>query len=248
MRDLIVRGVRAGTMRSDAQLRASLAETLREASEDVWIFAYGSLMWNPPFAVAERRIVRVSGYHRSFCLRSTLGRSSVESPGLMLALDAGGATVGVALRMARDGFEGELALLWRRGMSTGSYVAKWLRAQDELGEIQVLAFVANRRAANYVGGLPDDETVRLLATGVGFLGTNLDYLVRTHSRLTDHGINDPKVKRLMRLCSRRDSLACGVTSYAQRHVGPLHVNRRMVARAVVSCLSCDCDHPPTTSR
>jgi cation transport protein ChaC len=203
IRDLIAREVRSGAMRSDAQLQASLAETMRDVEGDVWVFGYGSLMWNPIFSVAERRIVRISGYHRSFCLRSTVGRGSPERPGLMLGLDAGGASVGVALRIASEGIGGELALLWRREMSTGSYIPRWLSARSAIGNVRVLAFVANRRADNYVGTLPEDEVASLLATGAGFLGTNLEYLVRTHDSLTHHDITDRKLARLLRLCAAR---------------------------------------------
>jgi cation transport protein ChaC len=202
IRDLIAREVRSGAMRSDEQLQASLAETLRRGVEgDVWVFGYGSLIWNPIFSVAERRVVRISGYHRSFCLRSTVGRGSPERPGLMLGLDAGGSSVGLALRIAAETMEEDLALLWRREMSTGAYVPKWLRAKGKLGDVRVLAFAANRRADNYVGGLSENETAELLSTGAGFLGTNLDYLVRTHGSLREHGITDRKVDRLMRRCA-----------------------------------------------
>jgi glutathione-specific gamma-glutamylcyclotransferase len=201
IRDFIAREVRAGAMRSDEQLQASLAETMRGIDGCIWVFGYGSLMWNPIVNVAERRVVRITGYRRSFCLRSTVGRGSPERPGLMLGLDAGGSSVGLALRLARETVDDDLALLWRREMSTGSYVPKWLRAKGVQGEIRVLAFAANRRADNYVGGLSEEETARLLTTGTGFLGSNLDYLVRTHDDLVRNGINDRTVDRLMRRCA-----------------------------------------------
>jgi glutathione-specific gamma-glutamylcyclotransferase len=201
IRDLIVREVRAGAMRSDEQLRASLAETVREIDGDIWVFGYGSLMWNPIFSAADSRVVRITGYHRSFCLRSTVGRGSPDRPGLMLGLDAGGSSVGVALRISGESRADDLALLWRREMSTGSYVPKWLRGRSELGDVRVLAFAANRRADNYVGDLPEEEVAKLLSTGAGFLGTNLDYLVRTHGSLVHHGIKDRRVNRLMRRCA-----------------------------------------------
>jgi glutathione-specific gamma-glutamylcyclotransferase len=201
IRDLIAREVRAGAMRSDEQLQASLAETLRDIEGDVWIFGYGSLMWNPILAPAESRIVRIAGYHRSFCLRSTVGRGSPERPGLMLGLDAGGSSVGIAFRIADESRADDLALLWRREMSTGSYVPKWLRGQAETGDVRVLAFTANRQADNYVGALPEEEVARLLSTGAGFLGTNLDYLVRTHGILRHHGIKDHRISRLMHRCA-----------------------------------------------
>ena len=201
IRDLVAREVRSGAMRSDEQLQALLADTLRGVEGDIWVFGYGSLMWNPILSVAERRVVRISGYHRSFCLRLTIGRGSPERPGLMLALDAGGSSVGLALRIAAETMEQDLALLWRREMSTRAYVPKWLRAKGKLGDVRVLAFAANRRADNYVRGLSENETAELLSTGAGFLGTNLDYLVRTHGSLRELGITDRKINRLMRCCA-----------------------------------------------
>ncbi len=203
IRDLIAREVRAGAMRSDEQLRASLADTMDGFDGDVWVFGYGSLMWNPIICVVESRVVHITGYHRSFCLRSTAGRGSPESPGLMLGLDTGGSSGGLALRIARETLDDDLMLLWRREMSTGSYVPKWLSATGRDGEIRVLAFAANRQADNYVGSLTEEETARLLSTGAGFLGTNLDYLVRTHRSLREHGITDRKVDRLVRRCAVR---------------------------------------------
>ncbi len=40
---------------------------LRAGTEPVWVFAYGSLMWNPEIAFAEARPGFLHGYHRSFC-------------------------------------------------------------------------------------------------------------------------------------------------------------------------------------
>jgi cation transport protein ChaC len=200
IRDLIAREVRSRAMRSDEQLQASLTETMRGIEGDVWVFGYGSLMWNPIISAAGSRVVRISGYHRSFCLRSTVGRGSPERPGLMLGLDARGSTVGLALRIARETQDDDLALLWRREMSTGSYVPKWLRGTGGETEIRVLAFAANRQADNYVGSLTENETAELVSTGAGFLGTNLDYLLRTHASLREHGIRDRNIERLVLRC------------------------------------------------
>lgn len=124
MRDLIAREALSGAAPSEAELTASLESMMRGADGDVWIFAYGSLIWNPIFPVAERRIARVHGYRRSFCLRSIVGRGTVEKPGLMLALDTGGTAVGVAFRLPTEAVADEMALLWRREMAVGSYSAK----------------------------------------------------------------------------------------------------------------------------
>ena len=52
-----------------ARIRADLMAGA-PASGEVWIFAYGSLIWRPEFDFVEERLATVSGWHRSFCLGS----------------------------------------------------------------------------------------------------------------------------------------------------------------------------------
>jgi cation transport regulator ChaC len=54
-----------------------------------WFFAYGSLMWDPPFPPADSQPARIYGYHRSFCVSSENYRGTPEKPGLSLGLDQG---------------------------------------------------------------------------------------------------------------------------------------------------------------
>jgi glutathione-specific gamma-glutamylcyclotransferase len=113
-----VRAVPGVQVRSDAEIEASLTETLaaRPTSDPIWVFGYGSLMWNPAFAFAERRSATLHGWHRRFCLWMRLGRGTAERPGLTLALDRGGVTHGVAFRLPKDDEWSELMLIWRREM------------------------------------------------------------------------------------------------------------------------------------
>ena len=82
----------------------------------LWVFGYGSLIWNPGFPVAERRIATLEGWHRSFCMRSIHHRGTVERPGLVLALDRaeGAACTGVAFRVAPGAEAAALAGLRER--------------------------------------------------------------------------------------------------------------------------------------
>lgn len=95
----------------------------------VWIFGYGSLMWNPALEYRESCTGTLPGWHRAFCLRLTAGRGSATQPGRMLALKEGGRTTGVAYRLPDDTLEEELTLLWKREMITGCYLptgASWI--------------------------------------------------------------------------------------------------------------------------
>ncbi|WP_181176429.1 gamma-glutamylcyclotransferase [Mesorhizobium sp. B2-3-5] len=190
-----------GVLWGNEQIDRSLTETMEGIAHDnIWVFGYGSLIWNPIFPVAQSRTVKVYGFHRAFCLSSVVGRGSHDCPGLMLALDAGGSCRGVALKMGGDEIEGELRLLWRREMFAGSYIPKWVTAHSSDGNLRALAFVANRQRPNYIGRLPDEEAVCRLSTASGAFGSNLDYLRQTHAGLAVHGIHDPHVAGLLRIC------------------------------------------------
>src|SRR4029450_4237096 len=92
-----------------------------------WVFAYGSLLWNPLFPVAEMRPAMLGRVDRRFCLgapRSLAPRGPRECPGPVLGLDRAGACRGVALRLPAPLAIDELHLLWRREMAVGSYRAR----------------------------------------------------------------------------------------------------------------------------
>ena len=68
----------------EAARRAVLGQL--DPARDLWIYAYGSLMWDPGFHFAEVRLARLTGYARRFSYRTLIGRGSPEHPGLMLTL------------------------------------------------------------------------------------------------------------------------------------------------------------------
>lgn len=194
-RELLLSGTFAGILAgeapslrllSDEERQASLAAMLAERpAGDVWIFAYGSLIWNPIILSVERRKARIEGWRRSFCLATVSGRGSPENPGLVLGLDAGGACDGVALRLEEEGLLHELELLWRREMVAEAYIPRWVDLFDEDGARfgSGIAFTMNPLANTYAGGLSREATVQRLATAAGSIGSSADYLFRTREGL-----------------------------------------------------------------
>ena len=89
---------------------------------ELWVFGYGSLMWNPGFEFAEQAPAALIGAHRSLCIYSFHHRGTPESPGLVLGLDEGGACRGVAFRVEAAGSEATLAYLREREQVTEVYV------------------------------------------------------------------------------------------------------------------------------
>lgn len=172
---------------------------------DVWVFAYGSLIWNPCIEVAEMKRARLNGYHRRFCLWTHLGRGSPECPGLMLALVPGGACQGVALRISREKAMGEFEILFRREMVSGSYDPRWVtaRIEGEKRPVKALAFLMNRQHDRYSGKLSEAVTADAIAKATGPLGACRDYLDQTVQALEALGLQDVPLKRLQRMVAER---------------------------------------------
>ena len=187
-------------IRTEAELEACRARTLagHSAGRDVWLFAYGSLIWNPAFHFAERRQGAIWGFHRRFCLWTNLGRGTVERPGLMLGLDRGGSCRGVLYRIEAGLVDEELTLVWRREMITAAYRPVWVQGRSDAGPIEALTFAINRAHPRYAGKLDDERVVEALATAAGPLGPCADYLFNTHRHLAELAIHDP---RLAHLCT-----------------------------------------------
>ena len=166
---------------------------------DIWVFGYGSLMWNPGFEHVETREARLHGWHRAFCVYSHRYRGTPERPGLVLGLDRGGSCRGIAYRIARTRARDTLAYLWDREMVLGVYRPRVLRARGPEGQLACHAFTVDRGHAQYAGGLPVEEMVRLICQGVGMGGPNRDYLANTVRHLDELGITNGPLHRLYSL-------------------------------------------------
>jgi cation transport protein ChaC len=183
---------------SDAEIAHSIDETLaaRDASRPFWVFAYGSLMWNPGFAFVGKRVGTVYGFHRNFCQWSRINRGTPERPGLVLTLERGGSCRGLAFRLGEATSREDLAKLWRREMTLRSYEPRWLDCHAGAERMPVLAFVVNRGCSGYAGPLSLDAVVHTLATARGSMGSAAEYLFHTQSVLESHGIRDERMRRL----------------------------------------------------
>ena len=159
----------------------------------MWVFAYGSLIWDPGFPVAERAVARLHGWHRSFCMRSIHHRGSAAQPGLVLALDrAQGAWCdGVAFRVAAGAEAETLAGLRARELVSSAYLETQLDvAMPTGGMTRALTYVIDPDHAQYCGGLPLESQARIIAAARGGRGPNRDYLWNTAAHLDELGIAD----------------------------------------------------------
>ncbi len=198
-------------------LERSLERMLAEhARGDVWIFGYGSLMWNPEFDFDARRVATVYGYHRNFRLWSRINRGTFDQPGLVLTLERGGSCRGLAYRLTRATDREQLSRLWKREMSMGSYRPRWVECRAGAEAFEAMTFVVNRQCTGYAGKLPLDTMVRTIATARGKYGSSADYLFHTEAALAEHGIRDARVRQLAERVREHQALERGAGAGAER--------------------------------
>jgi cation transport protein ChaC len=173
----------------------------------VWIFAYGSLMWNPEMPFAERRAALLRGFHRSFCLYSRDYRGTPERPGLVLGLDRGGSCRGIAYRLPPDGLSAAIDRVWAREMAGQVYDMRPVRIATPHGQLAAYAFTVRRDNQDYAGRLTSDEAARIIAAAVGGRGTGREYLANTVRHLEELGIAEGplhKIEERVRALSAAD--------------------------------------------
>ena len=166
----------------------------------MWVFGYGSLLWNPGFDVAEQVTATLHGYHRSFCMRSIHHRGTDEKPGLVLALDAleGGRCDGLALRVPDAVADQTLDYLRERELISSAYLEKMLSVELHDGrQVEAVTYVIDPDHVQYCA-LEIEEQAQIIATAVGGRGPNTEYLHNTAAHLTELGIHDAELEWLSR--------------------------------------------------
>ena len=170
---------------------------LREAAEPVWIFAYGSLMWDLDVPRSEAAPALLRGYHRSFCLYSYDYRGTRAQPGLTLGLDRGGACRGMAFCVPPESLPGAIDLVWSREMTAPRvYDMRLLPVRTAGDTRKAFALTVRRDHPDYAGRLSLDETARIIAGATGRRGACRDYLAGTVRHLDELGLADAPLRRL----------------------------------------------------
>ncbi len=164
---------------------------MARAMDDLWVFAYGSLIWRPGFEYEERAKARLAGFHRSLCIYSHVHRGTPERPGLVFGLDRGGSCVGMAFRVAGDKAEATIAYLRERELVTSVYLETTLPVRLLDGRpVRALAYVVDRGHAQYAGRLSVDTAAFLVGRSHGQSGANRDYVLSALAEIGALGLSD----------------------------------------------------------
>jgi cation transport protein ChaC len=167
---------------------------------DLWVFGYGSLMWNPGFPYEEAQHAVLTGHHRALCIYSTEYRGTPERPGLVFGLDQGGSCEGVAFNVPAPSRQSTLAYLAERELITGIYRAahRTVALADGSGRhVPALCFIVERPHPQYAGRLSLGEQAAIVRASRGRRGLDLDYVLSTHRHLIELGIRDRALDRLV---------------------------------------------------
>ncbi|KAA0971586.1 gamma-glutamylcyclotransferase [Aureimonas fodinaquatilis] len=175
---------------------------------DLWVFGYGSLIWHPGFEFQEQFQARLSGYHRSLCIRSCVHRGTPEKPGLVFGLDKGGSCVGMAFRVQPENSEATIAYLRGRELVTNVYreTVQAVRLHDGR-TVHALTYIADRGHSQYAGRLAPDEAASLVARSHGQSGPNVDYVVSVYHEITRMGLKDSWLEQVVSLLPHGAHLA-----------------------------------------
>jgi cation transport protein ChaC len=182
----------------DEDREALRAEALEDHEGDLWIFAYGSLIWDPALDFSEVRMAFAPEHSRRFILVDRYGgRGTEEAPGLMAALDDGDGCDGLAFRIKADKVDAETEILFRREMICPGYHARHILVEIDGEEATALTFIADHDSELIDGEISRASQIECVAHGTGFLGTSLQYLESTVSHLAEFGIVDDDAEQLL---------------------------------------------------
>lgn len=177
---------------------------MRDQSDEIWVFGYGSLMWRPGFPFLESAPAMVYGVHRSLCIYSHIHRGTPEKPGLVMGLNRGGACRGVAYKVAHEEWEDVFQYLQAREQSNGVYLERWMKAHilaEPRRAVRAITYVADHTHHQFADDLPIETMLELVRQGQGQSGPNVDYVLNTVGHLDELGVHDPKLHALAAVLS-----------------------------------------------
>lgn len=184
---------------TEEEREACRARTLEHwRGRELWVFAYGSLIWDPGIYFTEMRRAFVPTVQRRFILKDIGGgRGSADNPGVMAALDHGDGCDGMVFRIAAENVDAETYWLWMRERTGAAYHPAFVAAETAHGTVQALTFLADHDSIFIDASMTHEQQVQFCASGKGFFGTSLEYVENIAKHFDELGIVDAGVTRLL---------------------------------------------------
>ena len=164
---------------------------------NLWVFGYGSLMWNPGFDYAEAIPARLFGFHRRLCLWSIKYRGTHSNPGLVLGLAPRGSCRGMGFRLHDNDIAGAVDYLFDRELVSDAYHPVLKPLYLENGEVvTALTFVSKIDHPQFAPHMDLESIVGIIRNARGPRGTNSEYVLNTAAHLDELGIRDTEIHRV----------------------------------------------------
>ena len=188
------------TMNSE-ELSDSVQQMLKgmNLKDGIWVFGYGSLMWNPDFILEEKRTGTIYGYQRRLCLKSIVYRGTSDYHGLVFGLDKGDSCQGMVYRIAEENIQSEMLKIWEREMFAGTYIPSWVNVNTKQGTISAVTFVINHEHEHYIPHIEMEEIAERVVKAEGTCGSCHEYVQNTVKSLHQLGLRDPGLEQLLTL-------------------------------------------------
>ena len=165
----------------------------------MWVFGYGSLLWNPGFTYQHHKLARLNGYRRSFCMSSIHHRGTKDDPGLVLALDKSesSACYGLVFNVAQKDEQDTLAYLRERELNSSAYMEVFVELIDKEGVKDIaIAYIIDQSHVQYCAGITLAQQAKIISSAVGERGPNAEYLFNTVAKLKSLDISDDELEWL----------------------------------------------------
>eukprot|EP01111_Echinosteliopsis_oligospora_P014751 TRINITY_DN5639_c0_g1_i1.p1 TRINITY_DN5639_c0_g1~~TRINITY_DN5639_c0_g1_i1.p1 ORF type:complete len:204 (+),score=33.59 TRINITY_DN5639_c0_g1_i1:6-617(+) len=189
-----------------------------QAWRSCWIFAYGSLMWNPGFPFKRKLEATLKGYTRSVCMYSYEARGNREFPGLVLGLIPGKHVHGFAFEV-EEGMREKIYndLIQRENTPLACYIPCSLPVcvyekdvfsssltddkilQSTYTDVEALCFIADPDHEQFAKAITHEQRINIISKAKGTRGTSHAYLEATLVCLRDCGISDSELEDLLLL-------------------------------------------------
>jgi cation transport protein ChaC len=159
----------------------------------VWVFGYGSLMWDgweKSWECQRKTLADLPGFRRTFNKASVKNWGSKERPGptLNLEADANACCRGMAFELSDSKKEELLTYLKAR---EGSHPVHHEIHLVGVGE--AIGFVSIYAGKNMIGGKTIAERAEMARQSSGTSGSCIDYVRGITEKLCELGIDDPAV-------------------------------------------------------